>query len=237
MKIKFLVVALCINFVSCKVPSLVGDGAGSLSAQLLPATVGVLQSGNFVESGVPELEEKIRLSVQKKPFTKRSLGKYNKKVLEQKQKLEIIDSLDIRPFFYKIEVADKIGLLTALNHPENFNLRIFLETTQGNLIVSSLNIFFPQEVAALIDQASDVYLIKNKQSSYSLELLNKDRSRTVIDFKEGTSFDYEFSAFCWRENNRQQLEIGAFRKKGKSCSGETEKSPEKFESEDIFDKM
>src|SRR5690606_8027081 len=106
---------------------------------------------------------------------------------------------------------DKIGLITALNHPENSNLKTFLETIQENLIVTSQNVFFPSEVAASIDQASEVYLLNNKQSSYSLELLNKDRSRTIIDFKEGTSFDYEFLAFCWRENNRRQLEIAAFR--------------------------
>ena len=236
MRIKLIAVAFGICFVSCKVPSLVGDVVGSLS-QPLPATVGGLQAGKFMESGVPELEEKIRLSVQKKPFTKRSLAKYNKELLQKEQKLEIIDSLDIRPFFYTVEVADKVGLITALNHPENSNLKTFLETTQRNLIVTSMNMFFPSEVAALIDQASEVYLVNNKRSSYSLELLNKDRSRTFIDFKEGTSFGYEFSAFCWREDNRQRPEIAAFRKKGRSCPGETEKNPAKFEREDLFDKL
>src|SRR5690606_40092560 len=107
--------------------------------------------GNYVEVGVPKLEEKIRLSFQKKPFTKRSLGRYNKKVVQKEQQLEIIDSLDIRPFFYKFEIADKIGLITALNHPENSNLKTFLETIQENLIVTSQNVFFPSEVAASID--------------------------------------------------------------------------------------
>lgn len=238
MRIKLLVVSIiCLGLVSCKMPSLVGDGTGSLPSQPLPGTVGGFQAGKFVEVGVPELKEKIRLSFQKKPFTKRSLGKYNKNKLQKEQKLEIIDSLDIRPFFYKLEIADKIGLITALNQPVNSDLKTFLETTQGNFIVTSSNIFFPPEVSSLIDQASEVYLINNKQSSYSLELLNKDRSRTVIDFKEGTSFDYEFSALCWRENNRHQPEIAAFRRKGRSCPGETEKNPGKFKTEDIFDKM
>lgn len=237
MRIKLFAFALCFCFVYCKVLSLTNDDAGSLSSQPLPGTVGVLQSGKFVEAGVPKLEEKIRLSFLKKPFTKRSLRKYNKRVLQKEQELEITDSLDIRPYFYKLEIADKIGLITALNQPENFNLKTFLETTQGNFIVTSSNIFFPPEVAALIDQAVEVYLTNNKQSSYSLELLNKDRSRTIIDFKEGTSFGYEFSAFCWRENNRHQPEIAAFRKKGRSCPGETEKNPGEFENEDIFEKM
>ncbi len=237
MRTKLLVIALCFCFVSCKLSSLVSDGAASPSSRPLPGTVGLMQSGKFLEFGVPELEEKIRLSFQKKPFTKKSLKAYNREVFQKEGELEIIDTLDIRPFFYKLEIADKIGIITALNQPENSDLITFLVTTQENLIVTALNMYFPPEVAALIDQASEVYLISNKQSSYSLELLNKDRSRTVIDFKEGKSFDYVFSAFCWRENNRHQPEIAGFRRKGGSCPGETQKNPGKFESEDIFDKL
>ena len=142
MRIKLVAVIFFFCFVSCKVPSLVDDGARSIPSQPLPGTVGVFQLGKFVETGVPELKEKIRLSFQKKPSTKRNLKTYNNKVHQKEQQLEIIDSLDIRPFFLKIEIVDKIGLITALNHPENSNLKTFLETTEGNLITTSFNKFF-----------------------------------------------------------------------------------------------
>ncbi|MBZ9731337.1 hypothetical protein LB467_16735 [Salegentibacter sp. JZCK2] len=222
---------------SCKVVDFGGNSLKPLASQPLPGTIGVLQSAEFIEAGVPKLEEKIRLSFQKKLYKKRSLRKHNKKELQKDQRLKIIDSLDLRPYYYKIEIADKIGLIATLNESENKNLKTFLEATQRNVIITSMEIYFPSEVAGLIDQASEIYLVNNKTSSYSLELLNKDRSRNIIDFNEGTSFGYGFSAFCWRENNRRQPEIAAFRKKGRSCPGVTETNPEKLKSEDIFEKL
>jgi hypothetical protein len=222
---------------SCKVGSFGHDNGIFLPSQSLPGTIVVKQSKNFTEAGFPKLEEKIKLSIQKKLFTKNSIREYNKKVHQNEQKVEIIDSLELKPHHYKLEIADKIGLITALNHIENNNLRTYLQTTQKNLIITSVEVYFPSEVSVLIDKASEIYLVNNKSSSYSLELFNKDRTRSIIDFREGTSFGYGFSAFCWRENNRRQPEVAAFRKKGRSCPGNTEKNPDKFKSEDIFEKL
>lgn len=237
MRINIFAILLFLCFTSCKVGGFGRDTEKPLPSQPLPGTVGVLQSGKFVEAGVPELEDRIRLSFQKKPFTKRSLRAFNKKVLQQEQKLEIRDSLDVKPVYYKIEIADKVGLIAALNNAKNDGLKTFLEATRENLILTSVDIFFPSEVSAHIDQASEVYLVNNKQSSYSLELLNKDRSRNIIDFNEGTSFGYSFSAFCWALNKRNQPEIAAFWKKGRSCPGNTEKNPEKLKKDDLFEKL
>lgn len=223
--------------VSCKGGYFSHETEKPLSAQAPPGTIGVFQSKNFTEAGYPLLEEKIRLSTQKKPFTKKSLKKYNKKVLNKDQKLEIIDSLDLKPHYYKLEITDKVGLITALNRIENNDLKIYLQTTQKNMMITSVEIYFPSEVSSLIDAASEIYLVNNKKSSYSLELLNKDRTRSIIDFSEGTSFSYGFSALCWRENKRRQPEIAAFRKKGRSCPGNTEKNPDKLKNEDIFEKL
>lgn len=217
------------------------DPSKAMASQPFPGMVGVYSedftSTIFTEAGVPQLDEKIRLSVAKKNFSRSSLRKFNKKVLEKDQKLEIIDSLDVRPLNYIFKLSDKIGLIDALNSPANMSLRNYLQTTDKNVILTSVNIYFPDEIAQAIDNASEIYLINNKKSSYSLELLNKDRSREIIEFTDGISFEYGFSAFCWTENNRRQPVIAAFRGRNGSCPGNTVKDPEKLEKDDVFDKM
>jgi hypothetical protein len=239
---KFLfIVLIIISFTSCKVTSFGGDQSKALTSQPLLGTVGSFREGmtstSFVEAGVPQLAEKIRLDVQKKPFQTGSLKKYNLKVLKEEEKLESIDSIDFRPDYFFLEISDKVGLIKALNGQENEDLRNFLEVTQKQVILSSMRIYFPSEISVLIDQASEVYLVNNKKSSYSLELLDKDRSREIIEFSEGTSFGYNFSAFCWGENQRHKAEIAALRERNRSCPGKTKKNPDKVRSKDVFDKL
>lgn len=169
---------------SCKTISFGDDPSKALAPQSFPGMVGAyaqdLTSANFTAAGVPQLEEKIRLAVVKRNFTRSSLRKFNKKVLSKDQKLEIIDSLDVRPQYYNIGISDKIGLIDALNSPGNTSLRNYLKTTEKNVILTSINIYFPDEIAQAVDSASEIYLVNNKKSSYSLELLNKNRSREKL---------------------------------------------------------
>ena len=236
-----LLLFLILLSASCKTVSFGDDPSVALSSQPFPGMVGAyskdLTSTNFTEAGVPQLEEKIRLAIAKRNFTRSSLRKFNKKVLKKDQKLEIIDSLDVRPHYYTLGISDKVGLIDALNSPTNTSLRKYLETTNKNVILTSLNIYFPDEIAQAIDNASEIYLVNNKKSSYSLELLKKDRSKEIIEFTDGISFEYSFSAFCWTENNRHQPVIAAFRERNSSCLGKTVKDPEKLKKDDVFDKM
>lgn len=238
----YLLLLLCIPcFTSCKTVSFGGDPSKALASQPFPGMVGAysqdLTSVNFTEVGVPQVNEKIRLTATNKNFTGRSLRKFNKKVLKKDQKLEIIDSLDLNPKFYTLEISDKIGLIDALNSPSNASIRTYLKSTDRNVILTSLNIYFPREIAESIDNASEIYLVNNKKSSYSLELLNKDKSREIIEFTDGISFEYGFSAFCWAESNRRQLVITTFRQRNSSCPGNTVKDPQKLKKDDVFDKM
>ncbi|MCX2839449.1 hypothetical protein OQ279_14960 [Salinimicrobium sp. MT39] len=241
MKNYLLLLFIILLVVSCKTVSFGGDSFTDLSSQPFPGMIGAysenLTSSNFKEAGVPHLEEKIRLTVKKGNFTRSSLRKFNKKVLSKDQKLEIIDSLDLRPQYHKFEISDKIGLIDALNSPANTSLRNYLGTNDKNVILTSTNIYFPDEIAQAIDNFSEIYLVNNRKSSYSLELLKKDKSREIIEFSDGVSFEYGFSAFCWAENNRRQPLIAAFRERNSSCPGNTVKDPKKLKKDDVFDKM
>lgn len=194
-------------------------------------------SKEFIEMGAPELEERIRLTFQKRKFKINSLKRFNKNIIKEEEKLKIVDSLNIHPTHYVVEIADKVGLIAALNGDQNENLKTFLERTRKSVIVTSMHIYFPAELETLIDQASEIYLVNNKKSSYSLEVLKKDRTREIVEFNDGIAFGYDFSSFCWSEDFKHQLEIAALKENGRSCPGDTEKKPEKLKNKDLFEKL
>lgn len=241
MKVYHLFFLLIIGLNSCKSTFPEHVNSIPLASAPLLGTIGILEnnmlSNNFTEAGVPYLQEKIRLAVQKEEFSKRSLRKFNRRLKVGEMKLKIIDSINFKPHYYILNFSDKVGLINQINASVNYNLKSYLESTGENEMVTSIKIYFRPEDSVLLDEASEVYLISDKKSSYSLQLVYKDNSIKIIEFNEGTQFGYGFSSFCWQENYRRQAEIAAFKKNGGSCPGDTEKDPEKLKSEDIFEKL
>lgn len=239
-KLLFLLFISCL-ISSCKIGSIGQEQGKSLTSEPILGTIGIFKediiSRNFTSDGITELDEKIRLTSNFQLFSKSTLKKYNKGILHKEDQLQIIDSLNINPGYSKFEIGDKVGLIKALNSPNNQNLKEYLEITKENQILTGVDIHFPQEITSLIQNATEVYLVNNKKSSYSLELLNRDRTTRIIHFDEGRSFNYYFMGFCWKVNKRGKADIAAFRPIYSSCPGSTLKNPDKIYSEDIFDKL
>lgn len=240
LKIFYLILISCL-ISSCKTISLRSEQGKSLTSEPHLGTIGIFKkdiiSGSFNSAGIAELDEKIRLTTNFQLFRKSILKNYNSGVLHEEDQLQIIDSINLHPGYFKFEIGDKVGLIKALNSPKNQNLKEYLEITKGNQILTGVDIYFPQEITSLIQNATEVYLVNNKKSSYSLELLNRDRTTRIIHFDEGRSFGYYFMSFCWKENKRRKADIAAFRNLNSSCPGSTRNNPDKIYSEDIFDKL
>lgn len=213
----------------------------SLSSEPIIGSIGIFKgdiiSEYFSPAGKAELDEKIRLTKEFQKFNKSKIKKYNEDILNEDEKLKIVDSINLHPGYFKFEIGDKVGLIKALNGPNNQNLKKYLEVTRDNQILTGVDIHFPQDITTLINNATEVYLINNKKSSYSLELLNKDRTTRLIHFDEGRAFEFYFMSFCWKENYKHMAEIAAFRNPNSSCPGSTFKKPDKIYSKDIFDKF
>lgn len=216
------------------------DQGKSLTTEPILGSIGIFKkdiiSDNFSPAGIAELDEKIRITKEFQSFKKSNLKRYNKVILNEEEKLKIVDSINLHPEYFRFEIGDKVGLIKALNNSGNKSLKEYLEVTRGNQILIGVDIYFPQEITALINNATEIYLINNKKSSYSLELLNKDRSSQIINFDQGKPFSFHFMSFCWKENYKGKAEIAAFRNLNSSCPGSTFKDPEKINSKDIFDK-
>jgi len=230
---------IIISFNSCKLIS-VGQGK-ALASEPLIGTVGTFDedifSAEFTQAGLPQLDEKIKLAIGYKFFNNRSLRKFNSSVGKEGQKLQIVDSINLKPGYFVMEISNKIGLIKALNQPSNKGLKDYLEATKNNQILTAVEIYFPPQISSLLENATEIYLVNNNKSSYSMELLNNDGTTKIVNFNEGNSFGFEFMAFCWKENYKRNADIAAFRNLSSPCPGSTFKNPDKIYRDDIFKKL
>lgn len=240
MRFSLSIILVLLFLTSCKLASF-GGTSKSLQLEPILGTVGsfrtTLTSDEFVEVGLPVIDKKIRVSFEKDFFTKRELRQYNNKIISDDQKLQIVDSIDFNPSFYRLEISDKVGLISAINSSSNKNLANYIEITADNVIITSVSIYFPPEISGLIDKAAELYLVQGPEDSASLEILGRDGKSSTVGFREGTSFNFEFSAFCWTENYKREVVIAAFRERENPCPGKTEKKAKNASSEDLFEKL
>lgn len=239
LKLPFLLLLVCLN--SCKLVSIGQERAKTLSSNPMLGTVGSYQddiiSSEFTPSGLPEFDDKIKLSVEKVFFNKQTLKQYNAKTLIEENELRIVDSLDLNPSYLKLEISDKVGMVKAINSAKNKDLKNYIEVTRDKTILTSVWMYVPDKISKIMGNAKELYLINNNKSSYSIEVLNMDNSTQILSFSEGTAFGYNFSGFCWTENYRHEAVIAAFREMNEPCPGNTKKNPEKVTSKDLFDNL
>lgn len=236
--IYFLAVLCC---GACKLSSIGKEAAVALKTSPSLGAVGVFEkemmAKHFSEVALPELSDKIRLSVDKRSFSRKSLRQFNKQAILKNRAEKAGDSVSLESHFFELKIIDQVGVIDALNNTNNQSLRGFLEETGNNSILTSIWLYFPPSVSGLFENAAQVYLVNNKKNFYTLEVLSQDGTTKNMHFGEGDSFGYGFSDFCWKENYRKELVIAAFRERGESCPGNTEEKAQKVVSEDVFDKL
>lgn len=228
-------------FFACSSGFLGNDSIKPLSTSPVIGNVGVysgsLLINRFVESGIVILDSKVRLSVQKRKFDKGTLKKYNDKVIDKKDYLKIVDSIDVKPTYYRVKLSDEIGFIESMNAKQNKALINYLRVTNNNVLLSELFIYFSEDHSSKIDNAKEVYLMNSREGAYSLEVLGYENTREIIEFSQGVNFGFDFKEFCWRENYKKEPVIASFKKLNGSCPGSTKSDPEKVKSKDAFDKI
>lgn len=238
--VRMLGAFLCLSVLACATVGVSETEVKNLENEHIIGTFGTysnnLLSSKFNEIGLPEFKGKIKLSVAAQEFNKNRLKDYNSRTVDAK-KLQIIDSINLRPTYFRMSISDKVGFVEALNNPDNDELKEYLAVTKNNVVLTEALIYFPEDIASILNAASEVYLVNDKVSSYSLELLMKDKKIHKIDFRNGTSFGYVFSDVCWKEDYRSKAVVAAISVKGEGCPGNSKKNPDKVYSKDVFDKM
>ena len=165
---------------------------------------------NFEQIGSPKIEEGITISVLEIPFTKSEFKTYvqYKKGRGEESNLVFIDSIASKPEYLKLNISDKINLLTQLNNESNSNVRSYLANDEEYAIVTEISLLANENLTDRLKKAEHVFLVEDNNGLLILEILESNQ-RTLVKWSDLEIFDYGLSGFS-------------------SCPKGTEKKPSKL---------
>ncbi|MCL9806426.1 hypothetical protein NAT51_12890 [Flavobacterium amniphilum] len=177
----------------------------------------------FESNAFPVLENKIRLTVEIVPFSKKTAKSYFKKnkYNQNAAKLNYVDSLDVKPEMMVLKIADKLGYVTELN--ESYNEKIFnlLSNSSDFRVVSSVAVFPSNEELMKIKQSDAYYLVNNQDKKYTVALYNEGKKTGTLELKPERILGYQSGSFCWSSNAKGKWYVADMVNSGSSCQGKS----------------
>ncbi len=153
----------------------------------------------------------VRLKVLAKsiPFNRTSYRAFAEAKSAQSAPLAVdyVDSLETKPTFLSLEIADRIGLVHMLNDKPNSDVREYLMNQNDTEIVTGLSIVFNEESMKSLIDAQELFLEPVGVDSYALKLYQNGALTKTLPFNEGVVFAYRTANCCWKQNDKYQLEI------------------------------
>lgn len=216
--------------ISCKSLSISQETQTTTEQKVSLGTIGldkdfILQSG-FNGAAVPTYSKPIKVSALVKPFTKHTYKSFLKAKVSQTSNVDItyVDSIDVKPQFIQLKIADKVTLISALNEKTNKDVKDYLSHNTSANIVTHISAAFNSKNLEAIQQADAVFLVETETKTYALQLHKTNVKTQVIQFNEGVVFAYKTSNCCWQENKKRQLNIVDFVSEYNNCPNKTYRS-------------
>jgi len=221
---------LIILFCSCKAVSVQNEQQQTTVNIKVLGTLGQqstsLSGTDYNTITLPNLSDPIRVSILQTPFSKPTFKAF-KKAKEMSTisvNVSYNDSSKTKPKFLKIDIADKVAFLKALNHSNNSDVKDYLSTDNDAHIVTGTSILLPENETKLLLEAQEVFLQELGQKSYALVVYSNNQAQGKVLFKQGVVFTYRPSYACWQEDSKHQLQIVNLVEGKRSCPPKTYKS-------------
>ncbi len=198
-------------------------------------TKGQLWYATAEQVGRPKWKRSLEVTVQELPFNKKSYTTYAT-YMAKASKMNGIpyrDSLPYKPKYLRLQLRNKIGLTTQLNHSDNSEVREFIKTDDAYKIVTRLDISVPDVLMPQFLGANQVVLKEGQQRGIHLVLIN-GKQETTVTFTEVQVFDYEFSSFCWGEDRYHHKRIETLLSGNEKCPKGTFKKAAKVTSDRAY---
>jgi len=209
--ILLVLVSSCL--ISCKTISIDKDYQKTTTQNIQLGTVG--EQKNFVleqdynHTALPKYQTPIKVNVSVLTFNRTTFKSFSKAKTNQNQGVTInyVDSLENKPKYLKLEIADRVAVLNTLNSKENKDVFNFLQTkTEAHLVSSIALVLSINDITATIT-ADEVFLETTGIKNYALKLYKNKIAQQTILFSDGVVFAYKTSSCCWKQNKKYQLEI------------------------------
>ncbi|NRR91371.1 hypothetical protein HSX10_07325 [Winogradskyella undariae] len=236
-------ILLLFLFYSCHTIYIGEESQKTIKQNLQLGTVGeykgFLLEQDYNHTAIPKYKNPIKVQINFEYFNKASIKAFNKAKLSQTKKVRInyMDSMVNKPRYIKLEIADRVSVLNALNAKENIALFQFLKTNNTADIVTSVSMALNESDLTAIENADEVFLERAGKKSYALKTyINNEEQKTVL-FSHGVVFAYVSSNFCWKQNDKYQLEIIDIVESSDKCTRSTYKSAKKAKKQIDYFKL
>ncbi len=212
-KNNYLFYGLILLFVSCKTLSIHSE---SQTKTIEPLVIGSIGSGKdfilqkaFNNTSYPAYTKPIKVSVLKTLFNKSTYKSFLKAKKSQSKDINIqyVDSIKEKPFYIKLQLADKVSLVNALNDKTNTDVKAYLSINPSANLITGLSIALNPDHLKKLEQAKSVFLVEENSKTYALQLHTNDNKIELIQFNIGIVFGYKTANCCWQENSKHQLNI------------------------------
>ena len=180
----------------------------------------------FNASAVPNYKSPIKLSVFIQPFTKKTYKAFAKAKALQPADIIVnyIDSIADKPKYIQLQIADKVGVVKALNGIENKGVKDYLSLHSYAQVLTRVSIAFGQKELENIMNADAVFLMEEGIKTYELQLYKGNKKTETILLNQGVVFEYNASNCCWKESKRHQLDIVDLVNTYSNCPNKTYRS-------------
>lgn len=219
--------------VSCKTLSIHPESQTKTIEPLVLGSIGsgkeyILQKG-FNNTSYPTYKVPIKVSVLKASFNKSTYKSFLKAKNAQSKGLNILytDSLKDKPYYIKLQIADRVSLVHALNTVTNNDVKDYLSINPYANVITGLSIALSQEDFKKMEESKSIFLVEQSSKVYALRLHNSDSKTEIIPFSNFVIFEYNASNCCWQENKKHQLNIVDLVKKNNNCPNKTYRSANK----------
>jgi len=209
----FFIGGLMLVFHNCK--TIVVDSKNSTQTQRAVSLLHIgnqedlLLESNYKNTAIVTTTKPIKVLVTSNSFTKQSYKAYFKANTLQNRGVTIKydDSLEKKPTYLSITIANKVAVLDAFKEKQNHSLKEYLSLQNDARLITSISLAVDKFRLNKINQAEEVFITPFGLKSYALELYSEGKLDERVLFTETVIFAYNASGICWKENKKYQLEI------------------------------
>ncbi|GAA3647282.1 hypothetical protein [Flavivirga jejuensis] len=226
----FIIIFCVICFItSCKTINISQESQTNTSQQVSLGTIGsnkdFLLQNKFNSAAIPTYKAPIKLSINIVSFNKQTHKAFIKAKALQAANVTInyIDTIPNKPKYVKLQIADKVAIIKALNSEENNGVKDYLSHNTYANVLTSISLALNKDKLKDVTKADAAFLIEKRPKTYTLQLY-KNATKTEISLNQGVVFAYKSSNCCWQENKKYRLNIVDLVSEFNSCPNKTYRS-------------
>lgn len=211
---KGFLILCCIGFfTSCKTIKINEVSQTATTQQVSLGMVGLnkdfLLQKEFNSAAIPSYKAPVKVMVTIASFNQHDYKNFKKAKALQAANVSVnyIDSLPNKPRYLKLQIADKVGVIQALNNETNSAVKTYLSNNKYTNVLTHISIALNKADFNAMANADAVFLVEKGVKHYVLQLYNHGEKSQLIAFNQGVVFTYKTASCCWQENDKHQLNI------------------------------